>query len=89
MKKIICIILACAVVLGMTGVYADAAASGSCGANITWRIDGTTLYIEGTGAMNNYTDGGTPWNSVKDSITSVIVSDGVTAIGDLGFRKNA
>ena len=26
-------------------------ASSSCGENATWRLDGTTLYIEGTGEM--------------------------------------
>ena len=66
---------------------------GLCGAeegesNLRWRYNPTShvLYISGSGAMKNYT-GSTamPWNSFKTSITSLVIEDGVTTIGNYAF----
>ena len=70
--------------------------SGKCGAtgdNVTWQLtentDGSSTYtltISGSGAMENYlTSGHQPWHSFRDQITSVVVSPGVTSIGNLAF----
>ena len=68
------------------------ATSGLCGANVSWnlRADGS-MYISGAGPMYNYEydyeeDYSTyPWEKIRDSITSVHVTDGVTSIGDGAF----
>lgn len=66
--------------------------SGNCGENgdnVTWKIDYTTgtLTISGTGNMNNWADtDSVPWYPVKESIKSVVISDGVTSIGDSAFN---
>lgn len=60
------------------------ASGGSCGANVTWTLDNRMLTISGTGAMTDYsyyTD--VPWRN--NTITDVIVEDGVTAIGSWAF----
>ena len=64
------------------------ATSGSCGRKTVWALssDGT-LTVSGTGTMNSYTaDAGKPWEARKSSIKAVVVSEGVTSIGDYAFR---
>ena len=66
--------------------------SGKCGASVNYTLDTETgvLNISGTGAMDDYVSwGGTtvPWGSIliKSSITSIVVEDGVTRIGNRSF----
>ena len=73
--------------------------SGICGDGLTWSIDAEdTLYINGTGAMSDYTYGTTtgryssttyctvPWYAY--TVKKIIVSEGVTSIGDYAFYKS-
>ncbi|MBR3403148.1 MAG: leucine-rich repeat protein [Parasporobacterium sp.] len=66
--------------------------SGSCGENLTWRLDPETftiLTISGTGDMYNYAR----WSGEEDpvpqwsglEIVEIIVEDGVTSIGNGAF----
>lgn len=53
--------------------------------DIWWKVDDSeeTLYIKGTGPIPAYRDGKPcPWESRTDVIQHVIVSEGITAIGD-------
>ncbi len=62
--------------------------SGFCGTDATWEAwsDGV-LVISGTGAIENYSDGtDTPWYAHRDLITSIVVEEGITAIGTAAFR---
>ena len=62
-------------------------ASGSCGGSAGWSLteDGT-LTISGTGAMENYSDKSAQgWYGHADAINSVIISDGITHIGNRAF----
>ncbi len=63
-----------------------ATASGDCGENAHWELDNGTLTITGTGAMSNYGSHNQPWYSQKSSITKVIISDGITNIGNYAFN---
>lgn len=70
----------------------DPAVSGSCGANLNWAFDESTgtLHISGTGEMEDYVGAAlppTPWYHLKDSITKVVIGDGVTSIGDASFYR--
>ena len=71
---------------------------GHCGAagdgsGVTWQLTENTddpstytLTISGSGAMKNYLmSSNQPWHSFRDQITSVVVSPGVTSIGNLAF----
>ncbi|MCD7831442.1 MAG: leucine-rich repeat protein, partial [Firmicutes bacterium] len=59
--------------------------SGTCGDNLTWTLEDGTLTISGTGEMYDYDEFSTPWNDYSDSITSVVIEEGVTAIGSYAF----
>ncbi len=59
---------------------------GSCGDSVTWLLDNDGLLtISGEGAMYDYTSSDFPWCDYKDSITSVVIEDGVTYIGAYAF----
>ena len=63
---------------------ADDGTGGSCGENVTWTLDADTgvLTISGTGDMEDYaSDSDVPWYSQRDTVTTVIMTDGVTSIG--------
>ncbi len=57
-------------------------ASGSCGKNLTWTLDGDTglLSIEGGGVMNGFW-GDSCWLPYRDRVTQVSLPDGLTSIG--------
>jgi len=88
--RLLSLIVTVAMVLTMLPVTAGAAevASGSCGANLTWTLDDSgTLTISGTGAMTNDSNAsGAPWYPNRASITSVVLPNGVTSIGQSAFR---
>ena len=62
-------------------------ASGTCGENINWTIDGDgTMTISGTGDMTDYSsEYDVPWCSNRTVVSTVIISDGITSIGDWAF----
>ena len=57
-------------------------ASGSCGKDLTWTLDGDTglLSIEGGGVMNGFW-GDSCWLPYRDRVTQVSLPDGLTSIG--------
>ena len=65
------------------------------GSGVTWQLtentDGSSTYtltISCSGAMKNYLiSSNQPWCSFRDQITSVVVSPGVTSIGNLAFTR--
>lgn len=72
----------------------NAAASGYCGdpsvndgKDVTWTLDDAgVLTISGTGAMADYKNlYQTPWYSDMSNVTSIVISDGVTSIGNTAF----
>ena len=68
---------------------ADVIASGSCGDSVKWTLDSDgVLTIRGSGKMHNYSDYSSnrvPWDSLRKSIRSVVIEQGVTSIGDNAF----
>ena len=75
-----------AIVAGTTAAWADD--SGQCGDNLYWSyVESThTLTISGSGAMNNYaTYTSKPWHAWRKDITSVVLPEGLTGIGDCAF----
>ncbi len=66
--------------------------TGTCGAqgsNLTWTLNADgTLTIRGKGAMEDYDyDGETepPWTDYRGYISTVVIQDGVTSIGNYAF----
>ena len=69
-------------------VHADK--SGSCGNNVSYTFfeETKTLVISGEGEMKNYTNLGgplAPWFNYANKITSVVIEQGVTSIGNCSF----
>ncbi len=101
MKKIISVLLAFVMLIGVTssmGVTAFAedetsdelSYSGKCGENVYYNFDESTatLTISGTGDMADYASSGYhPWSNYEEYISSVIIENGVTSIGDYAFRR--
>ena len=63
----------------------DAAPHGTFGDNITWKLENNTLTISGEGEMPDFYSVQNPWSRKVGSITSVIVEDGVTNVGNRAF----
>ena len=91
--KIMGILLTLVMLVTMLGAFtlsASAAevASGTSG-DVSWTLtDDGTLTFSGEGAMaDNYNAGSQPWYAYKDSITTVIVTKGVTVISPYAFYE--
>ena len=62
--------------------------NGECGPTLTWVLNPTdgVLTIEGTGAMYDFTTENQPtWTGVAAEVTSVVLPEGLTRIGDRAF----
>ena len=59
---------------------------GMCGDDLSWSYDGGTLTISGTGAMDDFAEGGAPWQEYEDSIRRIVFTGGVTSVGSFAFK---
>lgn len=69
----------------------DEVYSGKVGSNVYWEANVTKgiLTLSGTGATYNYNSSkNCPWFEYKDSITSIIVEEGITVLGSQLFRNS-
>jgi len=67
--------------------YTPDLASGTCGQNLTWRIDADgNLIITGSGAMRDFSNGSADWYGYRASVRSVTIEAGVTSIGNHAFE---
>ena len=86
MMKKFCILVFSLIILSFisTVCYAETLSSGVCGDNLTYVLDSNgTLTISGTGDMYDFNYDGVPvvWSEYKDSITSLVIEEGVTSVG--------
>ena len=57
-----------------------------CGENCGFIIEDNTLYIYGTGNTDNYkTQTFVPWHDYADSITEIVIDEGITKVGNYAF----
>lgn len=88
-KKILAMLLAAVLAVSLLPGAAwaeDAPTSGTCGENLTWALEDGVLTIKGTGPMDDYHRDFSflvPWYNYK--IHTVMIDDGVTAIGEYAF----
>jgi len=63
--------------------------SGSAGEGISWHLDEATgvLTISGSGEMSNFSNNQAPWYQNRTLITSVVIADGITSIGNYAFQS--
>lgn len=62
---------------------------GQCGDSITWTLTDTgILTLTGTGTTYNYTSyANAPWYSNRETINTIVISDGITGLGTQLFRN--
>ena len=89
MKKLLCLVLCLMMILPAVPSLADGNI-GTCGNELTWKFEGNTLTISGSGEMDNYSQSAgittAPWNSYAKKISNVVIGSGVTSIGEYAFR---
>ena len=88
-RRITLTLILTALICLLLSVSAEATtvASGTCGDNVTWELgENGTLTITGTGKMNNFFSGySTPWTKYRNDICEVVISEGITHIGNHAF----
>ncbi|MBE6650957.1 MAG: leucine-rich repeat domain-containing protein [Ruminococcaceae bacterium] len=61
-------------------------ANGECGSGITWTLDENgKLSLSGGGDMKDFGENNSPWHSHRENIKSIVISDGITSIGEYAF----
>lgn len=81
MKKLFTLFVVLVASVGM--MFAE---SGTCGENLTWDLTNGVLTISGTGDMTNFNDEiPAPWHEHMESISSVVIGNNVTSIGNRAF----
>lgn len=76
--------------LSNTKSYAESInKSGKCGDSISWTLtgpeDSLTLMLSGFGSMENFYEA--PWDQWSHSIKKIVLSDGITTIGNNAFKN--
>ena len=79
----------------MASVSSLFAQSGTCGDNLTWNLTNGVLTISGSGNMYPYNPPDeedsqhlvAPWEPYRQSITSVVILEGVISIGSYAFGE--
>ncbi len=87
-KIFICAFVAI-LLLSAFDLTAEAAVGGSCGASAKWSYENGTLTISGSGRMSNMSRYTLPWSAYKDSVTNVVIEEGITYIGTDAFYEMA
>lgn len=91
MKKFINLLLSFCLCTGLIlstlcAVNATTSTFGSCGTNLSWTLSNNgALTVSGTGEMSDFTSSTMPWFSSRSKITSVIVEEGVSSVGNYAF----
>ena len=89
---LVCLMLVIAV-LSTSALAAKVIDSGSCGDNLTWKLDADgTLTISGEGAMADLFDEDTnaadnAWSKYRLDVKIVVIEEGVTSISDHAFHN--
>lgn len=88
-KRFLSMLLAVLMVLTLlpAAAFADGELSGTCGDNVTWKLEGDTLTISGTGPIYDYYVNTVPWKPYSDSVVKIVIGEGVTRTGDNTFTQ--
>ncbi|MCC8156775.1 MAG: leucine-rich repeat domain-containing protein, partial [Oscillospiraceae bacterium] len=86
LKTMLVLLLTLGLAVLLSTAALAATVSGTCGENVTWLLNMNTgvLTISGTGKMENTSWSSLP-GSLPESITAVVIEDGVTSISDSAF----
>lgn len=68
----------------------SAATDSGCGENAQWTLRDGVLTVSGSGAMTDYESvDEVPWYPQRSSIDEVVISEGITTVGDMAFAHCA
>lgn len=72
-------------------ISGDTVISGDCGDDIVYTLySNGVLELSGTGSTYNYHSKNTsPWYDYRDTITAVVIGDGITALGNQLFSRHS
>lgn len=89
MRKFICLLLASllAMSVSFTAFAEETTPSGTCGANAVWSFENGTLTIGGTGELSTGAID-QPWTPYVDQIETIVVEEGITALGRCCFLEH-
>ena len=75
-------------IFALAGMAVNASVyEGTCGENLTWRLDGSIMTVSGTGDMTNWSsEYDIPWYDEKNEIRMVVIEEGVTSVGHYAFK---
>ena len=85
-KRFLSIVLACVLLVSVCSLRVLAENS-ACGDNVTWTLENGTLTISGSGDMYNFQASAKPWINARRAISSIVVTEGVTSIGEFAFSN--
>ena len=85
-KRLVVLKVALTIALALSISISTYAQGGTTGP-LTWSINGGTLTISGSGAMPNYNSTSAPWYQYRNSITELVIENGVTTIGNYAFNE--
>ena len=82
-KLLLCLLLCMTLFCSLLTAYAEDVAE----TNVTWEQKDGVLYINGTGNMEIDFEYITeiPWYSIRNDITKIVVSEGITSVSDSAF----
>ena len=55
--------------------------------SLSWNYSNGTLTISGTGDIDDYSFYGQPWETVRNTATSIVIEEGITRIGQCAFYE--
>lgn len=59
--------------------------SGGCGSGVRWYVQDHMLRIAGQGSIDDFSNTAAPWNKYSGQLTTLILEDGITAVGTNAF----
>lgn len=84
--RLLALAVAVLLLLSMTPRAAADELSGACGDKLTWSLSGDTLTISGSGEMYDFPESTmAPWYEYRAAISTVVLPEGLTRVGDLAF----
>lgn len=80
----LCLILLCISALSAGALATEEyPTAGDMGSGSSWRLEGGTLYISGSGKMPS--ECGALWNTLAEEIGHIVVESGITSIPPMAF----
>ena len=86
-KRLVRLALLAVLAVGCCVTALASPTSGTCGKNLSWKLEGDLLTISGSGKMVEFFEkDGAPWRHLKEQTERVVIGDGVTSVSFEAFQ---